>query len=135
MSNAKSFIIAFCVVYQMSLSSSSSSTLDSVAPKLIEPKANIHQSLNSKLLLLCNVERGSGPLQFEWYYNRDGPLPAAINNNHYRIELAADYSLFIIDKLRATDSGNYSCVARNQFGSDSVASLLLVKGSAGAWEL
>ncbi len=53
-----------------------------------------------------------------------------VNNPHssFKIETFKDNSQFGIEKVDRNDSGNYSCIARNAFGTDIQSALLIVKG-------
>jgi hypothetical protein len=48
--------------------------------------------------------------------------------SNFRIDSSAEYSNFIIANIDRTDSGNYSCLVRNAFGSDSQSVRLNVRG-------
>jgi len=82
------------------------------------------QNIDTKFKVFCSVQTGSKPFLFEWLKNGH-ILPFGAN---YQVESSEDDSLLTIFKLSPNDSGNYSCVAKNQFGSDSQSTLLSVKG-------
>ncbi len=76
--------------------------------------------------MLCAIERGSSPLFFQWYKNDE--ILVSNPESNFRIDSSADYSNFIIAKVHRSDSGNYSCLVRNPFGSDSQSVRLNVRG-------
>ena len=63
---------------------------------------------------------------FQW--SRDGQIIKPNSDLSYKIDNFDKYSTFSIAKIDRKDSGNYSCVVRNGFGSDSQNVLLTVKG-------
>ena len=94
--------VAYNFIGQQLQQSKISAAIVSVAgDKLLVP-------LNSQVLLPCSAV-GDPPLQTTWY--RDGrPLSMRFLNN----------GSLLIDRLLATDSGNYSCTVRNRHGQDSI---------------
>lgn len=78
----------------------------------------------SKFKFACYLNEGSKPVSFDW--SRNGQRLA--KSDKYKIDTFADESILTIPRLESTDSGNYSCVARNDFGHDSQFTALLVKG-------
>lgn len=85
------------------------------------------QPIGSMLFLPCNVMKGARPIKFQWLKD-DRPLSEFDSSNHYQIETKNSISNFIIPEISADDSGNYSCVASNEFGFDSQWTFLQVKG-------
>jgi hypothetical protein len=76
--------------------------------------------------LFCHSSGGTKPVFFQWSKN-------GINLNNkpesrYKIETFKDNSQFGIENVDRSDSGNYSCIAKNAFGSDTQSALLIVKG-------
>ena len=101
---------------------------NSERPKLVEiPKI---QSRNrfSKLKLSCSIEYGFKPVQFQWLFNNQDVQTIVDWKKKYKIEEHDDEFLLKIDRVDAEDSGNYSCVVKNAFGSDIQSSILVVKG-------
>ncbi len=63
---------------------------------------------------------------FQW--NRNGVVLANSPESKYKIDNYEDYSQFSLKSVHRSDSGNYSCIARNAFGTDIQSALLAVKG-------
>ena len=97
----------------------------SIAPKLVEVKPKIFQDLETKFNILCSIQKGTKPLQFEW---RKNTKVLKGSNANIRIQDFEDNSLLIINQLSSNDSARYTCTVRNQFGSDSQSTELSVKG-------
>ena len=99
------------------------------APKLAE---NIHNQtllIGSKFKFFCYLQAsGSRPLHFEWL--KDGQILRHYGDRltSYTIATTEDDTLFSIDKIRLNDSGNYTCLVRNSYGSDSKTISLTIKG-------
>ena len=76
--------------------------------------------------LFCHSSGGTKPLFFQW--NKNGQTLVNSQESEYKIENNEDYSLFTIKSVDRSDSGNYSCIVRNAFGTDIQSVLLTVKG-------
>jgi hypothetical protein len=76
--------------------------------------------------LFCQISTGNRPLFFQWLKN--GQTLANSPENEYKIENNDDFSIFTIKSVDRSDSGNYSCVVRNEFGTDVQSAVLTVKG-------
>lgn len=96
-----------------------------LVPKLDEFKPKQTLLVGDKFKLYCYLNVGSKPVKFEWF--RNGVLLANDATN-YHIDVFEDESRFIVNQLDVNDSANYSCVAQNQFGSDTQSTQLIVKG-------
>lgn len=83
------------------------------------------QRVGSKFSVFCALQSGSKPINFLW--NKDGHLLSK-DNVRYRINQLEDSSILTIAKLIESDSGNFSCVASNQFSDDTQWTVLSVKG-------
>lgn len=94
-------------------------------PKLSPLPDKLLKYSDSKLKLLCLIKQGTEPIQFEWLHN-DALIDP--NSLHYRIESTQEDSLLIIERISSNDSGYYSCIARNDFGSDRLQTEIIITG-------
>ncbi len=97
-----------------------------IVPKLGPYLSHKNQSEGSHFQLFCTVEEGSLPLFFEW--SKNGQSLKANPEVNYKIENFEKFSTFTIPKIDRKDAGNYTCIVRNAFGTDSQNVLLTVKG-------
>ena len=74
---------------------------------------------------LCTAHSGSVPLFFSWF--KDGQVIPK-QSNEITINSGDTQSILNIKKLKAKDSGNYTCSVRNAFGEDSHSIRLIVRG-------
>jgi hypothetical protein len=72
------------------------------------------------------MSKGTKPVFFQW--NKNGINLSKNPESSFKIETFEDYSQIRIKTVDRNDSGNYSCIARNEFGSDIQSTLLVVKG-------
>ena len=98
-------------------------------PILEKFKPNHSVNVGNKFTLLCSLqEEISGPVHFEWFKNGH-PLVINKRSSSFRMVTSEGESLFIIEKLVPSDSGNYSCTVKSQnFRTDSQFTVLTVKG-------
>lgn len=96
-----------------------------VSPKLDEFRSKRFQKLGTKFSLLCSPQEGSKPFRFEW--RKDNILLKSIQVK-YKIDTEDDDSQFNIFTLDIEDTGNYSCTVKNEHGSDSQYTFLIVQG-------
>lgn len=95
----------------------------SVPPKLGSMFSNEVEEGDS-ISLLCNVLRGSEPLTFSWFKN-DQPLALSPGLS---IDTKGKMSMFKFESIKASDAGDFSCVVKNDAGSDSSSAQLKVSG-------
>jgi len=86
----------------------------------------MNQTEEKKVQIFCAIEKGSTPLFFQWYKNNQ--ILATNLESNFRIDTTSDNSNLVISKVHRSDSGNYSCIVRNSFGSDSQNVMLNVRG-------
>ena len=96
------------------------------APKLTPIVHYKNQSEGSTFYVFCAAEEGSIPLFFEW--TKNGQNIKSVPNVNHKIEYLDMSSTLTIKKITRNDSGNYSCLVKNSFGSDSQSVVLSVKG-------
>ncbi|XP_022246171.1 Down syndrome cell adhesion molecule homolog isoform X2 [Limulus polyphemus] len=74
--------------------------------------------------ITCGVKAGDDPIEFSWF--KDNKILQTGNiwtiHNHARV------SLLIINDVKVTASGNYTCLAKNKYGEEGFTSELRVKG-------
>lgn len=85
---------------------------------------NVSPLENTFQLFSCAVVSGLKPFNFEWTFNKK-PLKA---NSNIKIENNENFSFLSIHNVKQSDSGNYSCFAKNAVGSDSILYHLNVNG-------
>lgn len=108
-----------------------------------------------RFVLMCQVLDGESPIQIKWFKDNEelitSPdstallLPAAVsggggtgsnNNNNMKmeqpvVELVTNDELgasLLFRRVQQQHSGNYTCLATNQYGSTSFSSYMSVKG-------
>ncbi|CAL1281289.1 unnamed protein product [Larinioides sclopetarius] len=94
------------------------------APK-IQPfsfKSGIRQG--DKTTALCVAESKS-PLIYTW--KKDGDL--ITEKDELRLKTDEEFSVIIIEPVKMDHSGNYTCIAKNNQGSDSYTAELIVEGT------
>ena len=95
-------------------------------PKLDEIKSSRTINNGSRFSISCVIATGTKPFQFEWRFN-DELLPNP--STDYRIDSIDDeQSLFIIPHVKPINSGQYSCIVRNDYGYDRQSTRLMVTG-------
>ena len=72
------------------------------------------------------MQRGAQPFFFEW--SKNGRLIKPGPGVKWEIETSRQFSSLNIQKILNEDAGNYSCLVKNIYGSDSINVMLTVKG-------
>ena len=72
----------------------------------------------------CDITKGTPPLKFEWFKNHK-PIT---EDDVIKIRTSEDVSTIKFKSLRASDSGEYKCIVRNNGGSESFSAVLTVSG-------
>ena len=67
------------------------------------------------------IARGSSPIRFQWLKN-----DRVLSKETASISVTDDLSTIHFKSLQATHAGNYTCIASNDFGSDSFTARLRV---------
>ncbi|KAK8785233.1 hypothetical protein V5799_008416 [Amblyomma americanum] len=95
-------------------------------PRVFEFAFPPEVALGDEILVGCVVKKGSsGPYHISW--QKDGR--AIESNDHLSVSGQSKASTALrIAGVRPGDIGNYTCVARNSFGSDSFTAPLTVHG-------
>ena len=72
----------------------------------------------------CSIKRGTLPVHFQWLHNGK----EIQSHSKYKITNSEISSQFFIGKIQATDIGNFTCMATNAFGTDSVTESVSMEG-------
>ena len=105
-----------------------------VKPHLLTLSKQIELLQNISYALQCNVLSGSSPIFFEWT-KHNGTQSVKLSSsdqslNRIKIDTYSTFSILALQHLQNTDSGRYTCTARNAFGSDSTSTNLRIQGLA-----
>jgi hypothetical protein len=84
------------------------------------------QSEGTSFTLLCSIQKGSYPLFFQWLKN--GQVLTSAPEANFKLDTSERHNILTIAEVHRNDAGNYTCVVRNAFGSDSQNVLLDVRG-------
>lgn len=76
----------------------------------------------------CTIRSGDTPIQFKW--KKDGQ--DIVESANIETQSVKDSSLLFIKSVSSKNSGNYTCIVTNTFGSDKFTALLTVTGM---WKL
>ncbi|RWS02626.1 Down syndrome cell adhesion molecule-like protein 1-like protein, partial [Leptotrombidium deliense] len=68
--------------------------------------------------IICAIETGSEPFSFQWAKNGNPIIEHNLNN--IKITKSPLGSRLNFKNIGIENEGNYTCVARNEFGSDSI---------------
>ena len=74
----------------------------------------------------CSVLSGSHPLIFDWF--KDGQIITSQSKDIQILSIGKMQSNLIIESVKAIDSANYTCNAKNDFGQDNHSVKLIVRG-------
>ncbi|CAG2165379.1 unnamed protein product [Oppiella nova] len=95
-------------------------------PKLSKQSSHKNQTEGSYFQLFCSVQKGLNPFFFEWF--RDGhQLRQSDPQVNHQIDNFDRYSTLTIESIVSSDAGNYSCLVRNAFGTDSQFVVLTIE--------
>ncbi|KAI1290169.1 Hemicentin-1 [Halotydeus destructor] len=92
------------------------------APEITKQASSLELSENEKFSFFCSLRKGSASVAFSWL--KDG---TSLMNVNAKIKNMEDMSILSIEKLLASDAGNYTCTARSSVGQDSISLNLKVK--------
>ena len=100
--------------------------IEFLAPQLLPSfRDQINQNVGNKFRLVCSIQKGIEPLEFEWFRNG---IRLITQTSNVHLEFGDDFSNLIITKLSELDSGNYTCRVQNNYGSDQFSVQLNVEG-------
>ena len=99
----------------------------SSAPPTIKPfEALLTVKMGEKVSVLCGINSGTPPFKIEWI--KEGQVLRPDDN--VKIKGDEEDSALIIKAARESDAGNYSCSAKNAFGSDWFTTQIVIKGKS-----
>jgi hypothetical protein len=84
------------------------------------------QSEGTSFALFCSIQKGSYPLFFQWLKN--GQVLTSAPEGNFKLDTSERHNILTIAEVHRSDAGNYTCIVRNAFGSDSQNVLLDVRG-------
>lgn len=73
---------------------------------------------------ICTIKSGERPLSFQWL--KDGS--DIKESESIKIQTVLDSSFLVIESVTSTSTGNYTCIVKNNFGSDRFTAELIVSG-------
>lgn len=79
--------------------------------------------------VMCLTIGGTQPIVFSWK-KYDKELSSSQNIPQINIENSPVVSVLILNGVTINSDGNYTCTARNSYGSSSYSSALKVKGKS-----
>lgn len=74
---------------------------------------------------ICTIKSGERPLSFQWL--KDGTEIEESDN--VKIQTIMDSSFLVIESVNSLSTGNYTCIIKNNFGSDRFTAALIVSGN------
>ncbi len=80
--------------------------------------------IGGKTSFTCQSVSGTSPFQISWY--KDGN--ELQDSSGTRIRNLEDSSVLLIDSIKSSHSGNYTCRISNRHGYDSYTAELIVEG-------
>src|SRR5699024_3916654 len=84
----------------------------------------VTQTEHSFYVLACSISSGTSPIAFAWQFN-SRPIAKSAD---FVIETSDQLSLLKLPHVKRSHAGEYSCIARNDDGSDSITVKLIVQG-------
>lgn len=74
--------------------------------------------------ITCSIKRGTLPVHFKWFHNGK----EIQSHSKYKVTNSEVGSHFFIGKIQASDIGNFTCMAINDFGSDTITESVSMEG-------
>ena len=93
-------------------------------PRIVKFEFPLDLQVGQRTSVPCLVSSGSPPYKFEWI--KDGLVISS--NERTSIGEFEGVSTLVIKETSIEDAGNYTCIAKNAFGSDSFTAKLTLKG-------
>jgi hypothetical protein len=105
---------------------SARSTNEQQAPSIIPFSFDQNVQENQRASVMCTTSSGENPVSFTWL--KDGQILTPQAARRIVIKSDQDSSTLKISSVRLDHAGNYTCLARNRFGSQVHSSQLVVHG-------
>lgn len=87
--------------------------------------ANLSAIEGTFQIFTCSVISGAEPIFFTYHFN-GRPIS---ESSDIKIESSAKFSFLTLQHIKQSDSGSYTCQAKNQYGLNSVTWNLFVNGN------
>ncbi|XP_053206724.1 palladin-like [Panonychus citri] len=94
------------------------------SPKVAPFSSLVKPVIGGKTSFTCQSLTGSPPFQMKWF--KDGT--EIVDSSTIKIRTNEELSSLIIDSIKSSYSGNYTCKISNRYGQDSYSTELLVEG-------
>ena len=94
-------------------------------PKILPFSFDKSVEIDQFTSVICSLKSGSRPINFKW--NKNGH--ELESNKETEITQTSVTSTITIYQIQASSSGNYTCEAKNSYGSDSYTASLIVNGN------
>lgn len=95
-----------------------------VAPQIVPMKPIDNLEEGQRLLLHCGLGKGSPPIAFSW--RKDG-VPVVTNDKLRIVHNDEFQETLQIQELGVGQIGNYTCIAKNAYGSDQMNVAVVLK--------
>ncbi|XP_055938210.1 cell adhesion molecule DSCAML1-like [Argiope bruennichi] len=113
--------ISVDIILMLALSSTAQTSESPIIEKF-QFKENIKEG--DFVSVLCIVKTGTQPISFFWYKNGE---EFQATNKDVSIENSPISSILVMNAVTSKSNGNYTCTAKNNFGSDRHSTTLKVK--------
>lgn len=97
---------------------------EAAAPQIVPMKQQDDTKMGQRIVIVCALREGTPPISFSWRKNgapveQTGELKV-VHNDDYQETL-------VISKVSPSHVGNYTCSAKNSFGSDQMSLAVVPK--------
>lgn len=84
-----------------------------------------YSTIGQTAVVICATSQGSKPIEFKW--KKDGKDVESVPNTSVLHQ--AGFSVLTVGPASKDNVGNYTCIAKNTFGRDSLTATFILKGS------
>ncbi|XP_053205984.1 receptor-type tyrosine-protein phosphatase F-like isoform X2 [Panonychus citri] len=96
------------------------------SPKIVPFSSLVKPVIGGKTSFTCQSLSGSPPLQITWF--KDGKQLAQDLLPSIKLRTNEEVSTLIIDSIKSSHSGNYTCQISNRYGADLYSTELIIEG-------